>query len=400
MEKVYDSVCFECRCCEQICTHNAISFIENAEGFSYPIINKDSCINCGLCSANCPANNAYNLKNNPQKVYAAQVKDKSVLSKSSSGGMFSLIASFIINNKGIVYGACFDENFKCKHIGVTSLDELDLLRGSKYVHSDVGLSYKQIKKKLREGELVYFTGTPCQVAGLKSYLKKDYENLITSDLICHGTPSQKSFDLIVNNIEKERDARLVKYLFRDKKILGWGCSSSSLVIERKGKLSYVYYDKNVRAYYNAFINGHLTRMDCYQCPFATPERVGDITIADYWDVRKHHPNFPNIQDGVSLILVNSSKGQRFFDGMKDNLVVLESTLEKAIDTSNRNLTSPTAFPKERKNVYERLFSDYISFRESYLAGDKAEFWFRKMFIKYKIKQSKLGRLLLKLIGKL
>lgn len=395
-----EHLCLECRACEQICSKYAISMQENAEGFSYPKIDMDKCVDCGLCVKVCPAIHADDIKSKSCDVYAAQLKDKIILKKSSSGGVFSLIAEHIIGSGGIVFGAAWDEHLQLRHIGVDTIGDLQKLRGSKYVHSDIGNTFVQARDNLKTGRLVYFTGTPCQIAGLKLFLRKDYTNLITSDLVCHGTPSQKLFNLFVKGMEKDRNVRLIDYQFRDKKVFGWSCSSSSFSINRKtGKKKYHFYDRNMVGYFQAFIKGNITREDCYKCPFACPERVSDITLADYWDISDHHPEFPNRREGVSLILINSTKGRNLLHLLEKNVNLCKSTLTSALKTSNHNLKAPTPRPSERDKAYAEAFSDFESFRDKYAAMARPEDYYRKVYRNKRIKSLPFIRTLLKIIGK-
>lgn len=393
-------LCSECNACKQICSRDAIQMIQNNEGFSYPEVDKDKCVDCGLCVNVCPMINADRIKQETGKVYAAQLKDRKTLLKSSSGGVFSLIAEYVISKGGVVFGAAWDDHLQLHHIGVETQDKLSNLRGSKYVHSDIGNSYREVRDLLRKGRWVYFTGTPCQIAGLKLFLRKDYSNLLTSDLICHGTPSQKIFNRFVKQMEEDRCVELNDYQFRDKKVFGWSCSSSSSSIDKKtGKRRYHFYDKNMIAYFQAFIKGHITREDCYQCPFACPQRVSDITLADYWDISSHHKDFPNQRDGVSLITVNSSKGLEMLSATKDKVTVMDSTIEYAIETSNHNLKAPTPRPKERDTSCKKVFTDFISARDFYASFGKTEDYYNRIYRNNRIKQIPFIRAILKLLGK-
>lgn len=396
-----EHLCLECRACEQICPKDAIFMQENTEGFSYPHVDAAKCIDCGLCLKVCPAMHADDVKNESGLVYAAQLQDKKVLAKSSSGGIFSLIAEHVIASGGVVFGAAWDDNLQLHHIGVDSLDLLQKLRGSKYVHSDIGDTFVQVRNYLKSGKMVYYTGTPCQIAGLRLFLRKDYPNLITSDLICHGTPSQKIFNLFTERMEKEQNIKLTDYQFRDKKVFGWSCSSSSSssINNVTGKKKYHFYDRNMVGYFQAFIKGHITREDCYQCPFACPERVSDITLADYWDISDFHPAFPNRREGVSLIIVNTSRGQKIFDSLKTKVILCESSLKNALATSNHNLKAPTPRPLERDNAYKEAFSDFERFRNKYAAMAHSEEYYNKVYRNKKIKSLPLIHSLLKMLGK-
>ncbi len=347
--------CCGCSACEQVCSHKAISMNYDDEGFVYPVLNKALCIDCSLCSKVCPILNSDSQKTTKSDIapFLSINKDDDILKNSSSGGVFSAISSYVISLGGIVYGAAFDEDMKLCHIGVDSLDELYKLRGSKYLQSSNGNVYNEIKKDLKSGRWVYYTGTGCQVAGLKSFLMKSYPTLITSDLICHGTPSPLVFDYVISAVEKKYKAKVISYQFRDKKINGWSCSSSSSV-RRNNKDKYIGFDSIMYSYFNMFISGSINREVCYSCPFATIERTGDITLADYWGVRKFH-TVHNAQKGVSAILVNTQKGQDVISALEWQLH-LEPTRVEWIAEQNENLTKRTLRPSKRTDFY-RTFKD-------------------------------------------
>lgn len=391
--------CSECNACVQICKHQAIELKVNEEGFSYPCINIEKCIHCNLCIEVCPMQNGDKVKLSNLKVLAVQIKNNKTLQKSSSGGVFSLIANYVIKNNGIIYGAAWNAEMQLCHIGVETEKELERLRGSKYVHSYIGNVFQDIKVHLKNNRLVYFTGTPCQVAGLKLFLRKSYDNLITSDLICHGTPSQKIFDVFRHNMEIELNEKTVDYKFRDKSIAGWSCSSSSsLTIRKNGKKHFHIYNRNMRAYYLAFIKGDITREDCYSCPFTTVERVGDITLADFWGIDKFHHFFPNQNNGVSLVLINSQQGINIWENIKNDAISENSSIDIALQTCNKNLYEPTIRPCARNDSYKKAFNNFISFRDSYLLQENPS----KIYISYyksKIKQIKCIEYLWKLINK-
>lgn len=378
------SKCSECNACVQICNHEAIRLEENFEGFSYPAINPKKCINCNLCIKVCPMINSEKIKSPNKQTFAVQIKDKDLLLKSSSGGVFSLIAMYTIKNNGIVYGAAWNKDMNLQHVGIEKIEELEKLRGSKYVHSEIGNSFIEIKKYLKQGRLVYFTGTPCQVAALKLYLYLPYKNLITSDLICHGTPSQKIFNLFKDDLENELNGRIIDYKFRDKKIQGWNCSSSSVITENRNNKKYHIYNKNMYAYYKAFIKGDITREDCYNCPFTTCERVGDITLADFWDIQKFHSEFKNLENGVSLVLINTEIGEYIWNKIKSETHYIESSIDIATKTSNKNLYSPTIRPSSRDKAFLIAFNNFNKFRDTYL-GKENIYTFYVSYYKRRIK---------------
>ena len=364
------SECCGCRACEQICSHNALRFNEDKEGFLYPVLDAGKCVDCGLCEKVCPMMKPSEVMYEEGEAYAAQYSNVEDLKTSSSGGGFIAIAKYVIANNGVVYGAAYQNGPKVAHERVDCLNGLERLKGSKYVQSDTMDTYKHIREDLKSGRIVYFTGTPCQVAGLRLFLRKDYENLITSDVICHGTPSPKIFEHTVNHIEKELDADFVDYSFRDKRIRGWSCSSSSSSYKSNAnsKIVFLKYSKFMEAYFNAFISGHLMRMNCYQCPFAQRRRCGDITLADFWGVRNRLPDFPNIHKGVSLLLANSDKGKDLLEKLKSKFYINSIPMDMAVET-NANLRQPTPYSNEREQSYSLAFDNYDAFVAKYNHGN-------------------------------
>lgn len=364
IEKKDPSLCCGCGACVSICTHNALSFHINDEGYKEPVLNEKACVNCNLCDKVCPIMNADKVQKAPQLVYAAINKKQEILKSSSSGGVFSVIAEYVLENEGVVYGAAFDKSMTLKHIRITQPVELNKLRGSKYLQSDTEGIFKMAKEDLRNGKMVYFTGVPCQVAGLKLFLRKDYNNLFTTDIVCHGVPSQKIFDVFINHFREKRNVEITNYKFRDKRVNGWSCSSSSSCKKNgSDRIFEVYFDKTLNAYMNAFLSGSIDRESCYKCPFAKNERVGDITLADYWGVKKFHPEI-NCKLGVSLTIVNTDSGKEMFCKLKDYFSLVQSQLEWAA-SENPNLVHPTPRPKDRSNVFEYAFENPDEFIKRY-----------------------------------
>lgn len=359
------SDCCGCRACEQACVHHAIKMKPNEEGFLYPVFDGSKCVDCGLCEKVCPMTNPTKVQHEEGTAWVAQNLNNEDLKTSSSGGGFIAIAKYVLSQEGVVYGAAYQDGPIVAHERIDDIAKLERLKGSKYVQSDTRDAYSNVKIDLKDGRMVYFVGTPCQVAGLKLFLRKDYDNLITSDLICHGTPSPKIFQNTINHIEKKLNADFEDYSFRDKKVRGWSCSSSSSYKSRaNGKKKYINYSKDMEAYFNAFISGHLMRMNCYKCPFANTHRCGDITLADFWGVREKMPDFPNVHKGVSLLLVNDERGRKLMDVLNDRFYIRPVPMEDAVET-NANLEHPTSFPNERKVSYSIAFNDYPAFLRKY-----------------------------------
>lgn len=340
--------CCGCTACLNACPRQCISMKRDEEGFLYPMIDKVQCVNCGSCEKVCPINHPV-YENKTQAVYAAYVRDEQQRMKSTSGGIFYVIARWIIEQGGIVYGAAFDDNFKLKHIGVDSLDKLQKLRGSKYLQSDLGNVFCEIKEHLKKNRWVYFVGVGCQVAGLHSFLRKEYKTLITSDLVCHGVPSQLMFDWHLDYLRAKEKAEITSYSFRDCE--GWGgCetySYTSLIHGRKGTRKLHSY--SLSPYLYSFMSAYTSRYSCYDCKFARIPRQGDITLADYWGVSNYFPEL-DCTKGVSLVLINNKIGNEIWDAIKCYLEYRSSCVDDAA-INNGNLIYGTKMPEFRKSCY-------------------------------------------------
>lgn len=319
--------CTGCEACANKCPAGCISMIENAEGFWFPQINQKQCVGCNLCEKACPVLNPISIHKTEAdvKVYALIHKDEAVRSASSSGGAFSAIAEYVLEQGGIVFGAAFDENFDVEHIGVEKKEDLDKLRGSKYVQSRIGDTYKKAKEYLLEGRLVFFTGTACQTSGLIGYLGRDYDNLITQDLICHGVPSPMVWRKYVKFREGLEQSRLRRVFFRDKSC-GWHDWHILLQFENNNR-----YTENQREdlMVMSFLRGKCSRESCYDCKFKQKVRLADITLADYWGIEKILPELDD-DKGVSSCYVNSLKGQKILDSIRDRVILKEMDLDTAI----------------------------------------------------------------------
>lgn len=341
------SACSGCTACKAVCPVDAITMQENKEGFLYPVKDMHKCINCKLCEKTCPFwQPEYNNSKTPDCLggYLIDVDDRK---QSSSGGAFYAIAKRIISNGGIVYGATMDKNLKVKHIGVDSKDGLQLLRGSKYVQSEMGDTYKEIKNFLNSGKIVYFVGTGCQVAGLKSFLKNEYDNLITSDLVCHGVPSQKLFGQHIKYLENSHKIKINSYCFRDNSRWG-GCE---IFTTTKGDVfktpSYI-----MSPFLNAFIKGYIFRYSCYECPFSKIPRQGDVTLADLWGCKHFAPDLDR-KHGISAIICNTEKGDKIIKEISPEMKLEKVSLDN-IGKWNHNIMYPSRMPGQRKYVYEKI----------------------------------------------
>ena len=373
-----NDICCGCGACEQICPQKAICMIPNGEGFTYPVVNEETCIDCGLCAKICPELQGKKSLNPTGYPLAAQAKANKVLENSSSGGIFSVVAEYVLNQGGAVVGAELSKNMEVRHIVVDKIQELHKLCGSKYSQSNTSDIYKNVKNLLKKGRLVFFTGTPCQVSALKLFLRKPYENLITADLICHGVPSPLMFNMVVEYLEHKYKGKVIDYQFRSKKMTGWSrVSACTMLINRKKKR--IYYDEMMRAFFQAFLAGHVLRMDCYQCPFTRTERAGDFTMADFWSLKSTNLKFPREHRGVSMILVNTEKGQSILEACLDKIYMEPSDLDVILAGYNYQLKHPTELTSERGVIFDFLQKYPEDFINKYLRGDissdKRNFYF-------------------------
>lgn len=323
--------CCGCSACVQICPQRCIYMHEDSEGFLYPHIDKSLCIDCHLCEKVCPFLNVYERRS-PFIIYAAKSKDEGLRLHSSSGGIFSLLAEAVIKEGGVVFGAHFDANWEVKHGYTETIEGLVSFRGSKYVQSCIGDSYRDVQVFLKKGRKVLFTGTPCQVAGLKHYLHREYDNLLVVDFICHGVPSPKIWrtyldEIIIDQGNKRKmisshspslkDA-ITKIDFRSK-LLGWRKFSLTIASSVEGDngakdivlLSSIFM-KN--SYMQAFLSNLILRPSCYHCMCKNGVNHSDITLADFWGVDSRIPDFDD-DKGVSIVIISSERGKNYYDGL-------------------------------------------------------------------------------------
>ncbi len=345
--------CTGCMECVSICPLKCISITDDEEGFKVPKVNNSICIQCGKCYQKCPTVNKV-IKSKPIEVYAVQGKNKEEVSKSASGGITYLISKKVINSGGIVYGCIYDDALRAVHKRATTLKELELQRGSKYVQSDFSEIFPQLLKDCKTGREVVVIGTPCQIGAVRNYLGKDYSNLILIDLICHGVPSPKLFKQYINWKEFKMGGQpILKYNFRDKSN-GWGTVNKVETAILTSILS-----ATEDPYYSAFIYGETYRECCYQCEYACEERVGDITVGDFWGIQREHPEMcDNVFYGVSCLLINTDKGKSVLSNIVNEIEYVKSSLAK-VSVENSNLYKPAKRPDVRNDFYIKCFkSDF------------------------------------------
>lgn len=354
MEKICPSeLCTGCMACINACSHNAISIIRDEEGFFYPQIEQDKCINCGLCKKKCPIINTP-ITAQPLKIYSGWSKDENIRLSSSSGGAFSMLAIPILEEGGVVFGASINCEIQVEHIYIETIEDLKKLQGSKYVQSYIGNCYKNVQKFLDNNRKVLFSGTPCQIAGLKNFLKKDYDNLITVDLICHGVPSPLVFEKWKKWLKSKYNlSHITSINFRDKQ-KSWIFYNMKVEGKDLQGNNFQYYGKYYNdAWIRGFLRNYFIRPSCYQCHFTSINRVSDFTIADWWGYKPTpHEKNDYEKKGVSLIFCNTEKSKIYFiKECTSTMFLRERTKEEAYNT-NPSLKQPFTAPISRLEFWE------------------------------------------------
>lgn len=353
--------CCGCRACGDVCPHKCISFVTDKEGFYYPSIDDSACVDCGLCSKICPSLHPHLSSAQPSATYAAYALDKERHRAGSSGGLFGIIATWVIEHGGKVWGAAFDNNLKLHHCSASNMQELAPLMKSKYIQSDTTGIYKTIKQDLKDGITTLFVGTPCQCNALKNYVGSNDENLIVVDLVCHGVPSQDMFDKSVGWFEHKNNCIVTGFQFRYKEKRNR--SSHMYKIEYiagggvKSKIGF-YYDFPHHYYFSKYI---ALRPSCYICKWSQPYRCSDITIADFWGIEKLKPHLDSKQ-GVSMLLANSDTGNSIIEKIKKQLHVESVPFEFACE-NNACLHAPATLTASRSRLFNEMqtlaFADVV-----------------------------------------
>lgn len=373
--------CTGCQTCRLVCPVQCISIINDNEGFQCPHVDETRCINCNLCARRCPINNRPEIKRDEHiRILGARLKDDMLLSKSASGGVFAGLALKVLETPGnAVFGCAYDDDMVARHICVTDVADMSPLQSSKYVQSDVGDTYLQVKTILDSGHIVLYSGTPCQIAGLYAFLARDYDNLLTVEVICHGVPSPLLFKKYIEWLEGKYGGKVEHHSFRDKERDGWGLLTRMKIRTIRGSKNKTL-EPQIDPYLNSFYHMYTFRESCYTCEYARSQRIADITLGDYWDIKKYHPEFYDFR-GVSIVLTSSRKGEIFFKTAHNEFEVIETTFEKA-SAGNPNLYMPSNRPAQRDTIYlsigdeaNRIFNEGLFRIEA------------KGKIKYLIKQS-------------
>ena len=340
--------CYGCAACVNACPAACIHMVEDNEGFLYPQVEQSSCNDCGLCDEACPVNCEFSLTRSPD-VYACKNNNAKIRLESTSGGSFTPMAEHVLDNNGVVFGAMFDQDFRVIHSQAENREELARFRRSKYAQSVMGDSYRAAEEYLKQGRQVLFSGTPCQIGGLKSFLRKEYDNLITVDLICHGVASPRVYREYVASLKNKYKEEIRSIAFRDKN-RGWKLFSFS-----------IYFEKNVYSqgrFDDLFLRGFLAcyfiRPSCHKCAFKGRNRGSDLTIADYWGIQTRFPEFDD-DLGVALVIVNSERGRKVWEQISPAMEVITSELEHA---TRYNLAYASSVPAHAKR--EQFFADLDS----------------------------------------
>ncbi|MFI3331334.1 MAG: Coenzyme F420 hydrogenase/dehydrogenase, beta subunit C-terminal domain [Rikenellaceae bacterium] len=377
--------CCSCSACKSICPSKAIEMRADALGFLYPVVDKNKCTECGLCERVCEFSPNYNKSENLDSplAYALRHKDPEQIKTSRSGAAFIAFSDYILAQGGIVYGVGYDENFRAIHKRATTKSERDEFKGSKYVQSDANGCFTQIKQDLKDGKKVLFSGTPCQVAGLKSYIGKNLRpNLYLMDIICHGVPGPFVWrDFLAYNQQKY-NKKITGVEFRDKQKHSWASHVERLDFGDKHKFSTIY--RNL--FYSHLTLAHA----CGVCHFANTTRPSDVTLGDYWGYERTDPEFAKDNKGCSLIFCNTQKGEEWFSLIKDQVNFLPAKLENCLQT---NLKRPSKINPQR----EKFEKDYCAKGFKFVKNK-----YTKTSLKTKIKEflpRPLVKFIIKILGR-
>lgn len=338
------SQCCGCMACVDQCPQNAIAVETDREGFLYPKISQELCINCRRCKNVCPFFGQESGEQ-PRKYMAVQAKSIALRERSTSGAVFPVAAEAVLERGGVVYGAGFDSSMHVIHQRAAGCEDLNCLTKTKYVQSDTTGIFRCVQQDLREGKRVLFVGTPCQVEALKRFLPKEYQNLLLMDLICYGVPSPGIWARYIAHLEKKYHGKLTSFQFRDKR----GCNNGHLVSYRIGDQERVEdYEKNLFSF--MYASNCMLRPSCHTCPFASVKRSSDITIGDFWGVETVSPNMDDGM-GTSLVMLRSERGMELWESIRDQFCYLECSREAA---EQPRLGSPTP-PSPRRRLFFALY---------------------------------------------
>ena len=344
------SKCSGCHACYNACPKGCIQMIADEEGFWYPQVDKSTCVNCEICEKVCPVIHKFISDNSRgTRALAAINSDTETRLISSSGGIFTLLAEWILKKKGVVFGATFSDDFQTvNHIYIDDVNNITKLQGSKYVQSKIGTAYEDVKSFLDMGRMVLFTGTPCQIGGLYSYLRKDYPNLFTQDIICHGVPSPLVWKKYLEERERKAKSRTTKVFFRNKK---YGWKAYSVFLEFTNKKVYIK-GLSEDSFMRAFLSNACLRPSCYNCSFKSVKRQSDLTLADFWGVQSVSPELDD-DKGTSIVIIHSKKGEELFSGIRNQIICTDTNLE-LIKKYNSSIVESAKINPNRRAFMDEL----------------------------------------------
>lgn len=361
--------CTGCTACKSICPKQCIEMEQNLDGFEFPKIKEPSmCIECGSCEKVCPVLEINEDKEKKSPIaYAAFSNDESMRMDSSSGGIFSELAKVILAKDGVVYGAAYNEVFEVEHICIECVSDLDKVRGAKYAESNLGNTFKDILLKVKQGRYVLFSGTPCQVAGLKSFMKKDYPNLFCVDFVCHGVPSPIAWKAYVEHrLKEDASGDTIRDINMRAKHTGWSRYQYSHLFQyESGKECSITNSQSL--FMKLFVGDYISRPSCENCKFKGYSRVSDITLGDFWGIWDIDPEMDD-NKGTSVVLVQSDKGKILWNEIENKIRFKEVSLEQASQQNPSMLVSSKANP-DRQDVLDKIRNGQISTCES-LFGQK------------------------------
>lgn len=389
--------CCGCTACKSACPAKAIIMTSDDEGFLYPEIDKEKCINCGLCERVCPVLNKKNKQEKEQVAYVINNKNDEIRRQSTSGGAFTPIAEYVIKNNGVVFGATYGENLEVYHTYTDKIDNLKMFRGSKYVQSNLKNTFSEAKEFLNDGRLVCFTGTPCQIQGLKSFLNKNYENLITLDVVCRAVPSPLVLKKYLNyQKEKHNNKEINSIIFRDKSKYGY--SYSSMTVQGENFL----YREGVETdpYLRAFFNNYSDRPSCYNCKFRNNERISDFTVWDCFTIAEFDKKLAD-NKGTTRMIIQTIKGKEIFEEIKSSYDFTEIKVEDAVRNVREMIESPVPNPKREEFFRDLNIMDELDFFKKYFPNTirvRGEKIIRKILIKTKL-NDRVKNLVKKIIKK-
>lgn len=346
--------CCGCTACASICPQDAITMQPDSMGFLYPVVAKEKCVDCGLCEKVCAFNDNYDTSLNlPQPIaYGARHKDMHEVETSRSGAAFIAISDYVLENGGVVYGVGYTDHFRVVHKRAKTKEERNEFKGSKYVQSDLRGVFRQVKKDLKDGLTVLFSGTPCQTAGLNSYIgKKLRENLILVDIICHGVPGPYLWRDYLAYLEKKQGDRICWVNFRDKQEYGWTAHHETFKFENGGGVKVSFTD--------LFYKHIMFREACGKCHFANTRRPSDITLGDFWGWERFDPDINKDDKGLSLIFINTEKGRKLFETVKGQLLFKSVKIEDCLQPNLQHPSVPHPSCKDFERDYREKGFEYV-----------------------------------------